>query len=232
VDANVSVGDSHHDGAASRAVTALQKIMVGRIERFLRRRARDHGVPRSERAHTGAVIAIQRFGSRLNLHIHFHAVIPDAVWVLRDGALVVVNLPPPSDDDVDTIVRDVCRRVTAYIDRRTDDGTLSAPTTDDDCDNARDLAQLVLSDTVARKPSILDDFPAAAPSPRKLTAHCDGFSLECKPSVTAADRAGLERLLPTWVTRPTISCPGTIGNIELTPFAARLVDIRMANPRE
>jgi hypothetical protein len=34
-----------------------------------------------------------------------------------------------------------------------------------------------------------------APSPRKLTAHCDGFFLDCKPSVTAADRAGLERLL-------------------------------------
>jgi hypothetical protein len=50
-------------------------------------------------------------------------------------------------------------------------------------------------DTVARKPSILDDFPAAAPSPRKLTAHCDGFSLECKPTGAAADRAGLERLL-------------------------------------
>ncbi len=69
------------------------------------------------------------------------------------------------------------------------------PTTDDDCDDARDLAQLVLTDTVARKPSILDDFPAAAPSPRRLTAYRDGFSLECKPTVAAADRAGLERLL-------------------------------------
>jgi hypothetical protein len=38
--------------------------------------------------------------------------------------------------------------VSAYIDRRTDDN----------CDDARDLAQLVLSDTIARKPSIVDDF--------------------------------------------------------------------------
>ncbi len=111
-------------------VTALQKIMVRRIERFLRRHARDVGMPRKQRAHTGAVVAIQRFGSRLNLHIHFHAVMPDAVWILRDGALITVDLPPPTDDDVDTIVRDICRRVTAYIDRRTDDGTLAAPTTD------------------------------------------------------------------------------------------------------
>jgi uncharacterized DUF497 family protein len=143
-------------------VTALQKIVVRRIGRFLRRHARDHGVPRSQRAHTGAVVAIQRFGSRLNLHIHFHAVIPDTVWVLRDGALVTVDLPPPTDEDVDCIVRDICRRVTAYIDRRTNDGALTAPASDNDCDDARDLAQLVLTDTVTRKPSILDDFPAAA----------------------------------------------------------------------
>jgi hypothetical protein len=101
----------------------------------------------------------------------FHAVIPDAVWVLRYGALVTVDLPPPTDDDVETIVLDVCRRTTAHIDRRSEDGTLAAPTTDDDCDDARNLAQLALTDTVARKPIILDDFPAAPPSPRKLTAH-------------------------------------------------------------
>ena len=52
-----------------------------------------------------------------------------------------------------------------------------------------------LQHTVIRKPSILDDFPAAAPAKRKLTAHCDGFSLECKPNVAPTDRAGLERLL-------------------------------------
>ncbi len=176
-------------------VTALQKIMVRRIERFLRRHARDHGRPRSERAHTGAIVAIQRFGSRLNLHIHLHAVIPDAVWVLRDGALITVDLPPPTDDDIDTIGRDICRRVTAHIERRTNDETLAAPSSDDDCDDARELAQLVLTDTIARKPSILDDFPAAAPAKRKLTAHCDGCSLECKPTVAPTDRAGLERLL-------------------------------------
>ncbi len=33
-------------------VTALQKIMIRRIERFLRRRARDLGVPRGEPAHS------------------------------------------------------------------------------------------------------------------------------------------------------------------------------------
>jgi Putative transposase len=143
-----------------------------------------------------SVIALRAFARSLHIwHIHLHAVIPDAVWVLRDGALVTVDVPSPTNDDVDIIVRDICRRVTAYIDRRTNDGTLAAPSFDDDCDDARDLAQLVLTDTVTRKPSILDDFPAAAPTKRRLTAHYDGFSLECKPNVAATDRPGLERLL-------------------------------------
>ena len=151
---------------------------------------------RSGASAPASVIPLRAFARSLHIwHIHCHAVIPDAVWVLRDGALVSVDLSPPTDDDVDTIVRDICRRVTVYIERCTDNGALAAPSTDDECDDARDLAQLVLPDTVARKPSILDDFPAAAPSPRKLTAYCDGFSLECKPSVAAADRGGLERLL-------------------------------------
>ena len=83
----------------------------------------------------------------------------------------------------------------AHIDRRTDYGSLAAPSTDDDRDDARDLAQLGLTDTITRKPRVLDDFPAAPPAPRKLTAHCDGCSLECKPTFAAHDRAGLERLL-------------------------------------
>jgi hypothetical protein len=85
-------------------------------------------VPRNRRAHTSAVVAIQRFGSHLGYpassvrsltphwHIHLHAVISDAVWILRDGALVTIVLPPPTYDDVETIVFDIWRRTTAYID--------------------------------------------------------------------------------------------------------------------
>ena len=51
------------------------------------------------------------------------------------------------------------------------------------------------SATKAARSPILDDFPAAALTKRRLTAHCDGFSLKCKPNVAATDRPGLERLL-------------------------------------
>jgi hypothetical protein len=150
-------------------VTALQKIMVRRIERFLRRRARGHGVPRDERTHTGAVVAIQRFGSRLNY---------PAPSVRSFAPCLAYSFPrrdPP--------------RCLGFARRRAHRRRFSAT------GRRRYLAQLVLADIVARKPSILDDCSTAAPSPRKLIAHCDGFSLECKPCVASTDRAGLEGLL-------------------------------------
>jgi hypothetical protein len=186
MDADVSVADSRHDGAACGARHRAAENH-GSSHRAISAptRTRPRRTAQPTRGHRRRV-AIQRFGSRLNLHIHLHAVISDAVWIERDGALVIVELPPPTDDDVDTIVREISRRTTADTDRRTDDGTLSAPATDDAFDDARGLAQLVLSDTIAHKPSILDDFPTAAQSLRKLTARCDGFSLERKPCVAAA----------------------------------------------
>ena len=41
----------------------------------------NRGTPlrRGTRILTGAVVSIQRFGSRLSLHVHLHAVVPDAV---------------------------------------------------------------------------------------------------------------------------------------------------------
>ncbi len=87
-------------------------------------------VCRAANAHTlCAVVAIQRFGSRMNLHIYFHAVIPAAVWALRD-ALVVIDLQSTIDDDIDDIVGDICHRVTTYIDRRTNDGSRAAKAID------------------------------------------------------------------------------------------------------
>ena len=49
----------------------------------------------------GAVTFIQRFGSALNLNIHFHALLPDGVFVrAHDGAVTFVGIAPPSDDDI------------------------------------------------------------------------------------------------------------------------------------
>ena len=61
---------------------------------------------------TGAVTLIQRFGSALNLNIHFHILFLDGVYVYRD------NRPPrfkrvkaPAKDELEDLVQLISRRV-------------------------------------------------------------------------------------------------------------------------
>jgi len=40
----------------------------------------------------GAVTFVQRFGSAVNLNVHFHCVVPDGVWVREEGVVRFVPL--------------------------------------------------------------------------------------------------------------------------------------------
>ena len=49
---------------------------------------------------TGAVTLIQRFGSALNLNIHFHMLCLDGAYTLENGRLCFRRVPPPSDAEL------------------------------------------------------------------------------------------------------------------------------------
>ena len=68
---------------------------------------------------TGAVTLIQRFGSALNLNIHFHILFLDGVYVYRD------NRPPrfkrvkaPAKDELEDLVQLISRRVGRCLERQ------------------------------------------------------------------------------------------------------------------
>lgn len=176
-------------------VTLVQARLVRVLTNYWRRRAREvlavRGVlRRGATLQSGAVVAIQRFGSRLNLHVHVHLVMPDCVWQrMSDGTLMQLDLAPPTDEDVMALVRTVCRKVTLAVEKwHTARG--DAEPSDED---AADVAALVLAD-IPKSPPRIDEVPSE-PVTRRLAAMCDGYSLECKPNVAPHDRAGLERLL-------------------------------------
>ena len=79
----------------------------------LRARARARGDSRGRHA---AVTVVQRFGSSLNLNVHFHSLVAEGVWV--DGAdgprFVAVKVGP---DDVEWVVRRVHRMVSRLLGR-------------------------------------------------------------------------------------------------------------------
>jgi hypothetical protein len=62
------------------AVTLVLGVVYRTISGFLLRRA---GLTRAS-GHTGAVTVVQRFGSALNLNVHFHLLFLDGVYVNDD----------------------------------------------------------------------------------------------------------------------------------------------------
>ena len=91
-----------------------------RIWHELRRWYHDRGLLRGVGAgDTGAVIVVQRFGSALNLNVHFHMLLLDGVFAEdHEGVLRWQTLPAPTDDEVQALVDTMSRRVEAWLARQ------------------------------------------------------------------------------------------------------------------
>ena len=68
-------------------IAPVLQIFLRAIFAWQRRAARKIVVDKTIRLETGAVTFIQRFGSSVNLHVHFHAVLPDGVFTKGDDGL-------------------------------------------------------------------------------------------------------------------------------------------------
>src|SRR5205823_6373843 len=61
---------------------------------------------------TGTLTSVQRFGGSVNVHLHFHTLVLDGVFVREgDGTLRFHPASPPTDDDVHRVVARVRRRL-------------------------------------------------------------------------------------------------------------------------
>ena len=139
-------------------------------------------------AHVGMVCLTQRFTSQLLVFPHFHAIVPDGVFVPQpDGSCVFSMLPKMKDADVERLLRRVIRRVLPLVDGALQDDPPQMSCLDWGEDEPRD-----------RRP--LD--PEALQG--RLCARLDGFSLHAARRIHQNDRAGLEALLQ-YALRPPIS---------------------------
>ena len=85
----------------------------------LRRRARNRWGERAEQC--GAVTFIQRFGSALNLNVHFHTLALDGVYPYnpgRDKSPRFLPLPPPEPGEVARVLSGAARRIQRVIEAR------------------------------------------------------------------------------------------------------------------
>jgi Putative transposase len=88
-------------------------LHVSRANPYYVNQAATHGSPRGQ-VHPGSVTFIQRFGSALNLNVHFHLLFLEGVYLeCADQGRKPRFLAgePPTDTDITDVIQKISRRV-------------------------------------------------------------------------------------------------------------------------
>ncbi len=169
-------------------------------------------------ARTGAVTLIQRFGSALNLNIHFHMLFLDGVYVeSHDGKLRFRQISRPTTGELHELLHRIAHRVARYLERQgllerdVENSYLALENLGEDVSAMPDLYghsityRVALGPQQGKKVFSLQTLP---PSPghdnRARLAKEAGFSLHAGVAARADQRDKLERLC-RYITRPAVS---------------------------
>ena len=172
-------------------------------------------------AQTGAVTLIQRFGSALNLNIHFHMLFLDGVYIGgSNGRLIRFRqVKAPNRDELTRLTHTIAHRVARYLERQglieRDTGNLyltpkAVDASDEDPSNqlmgSSISYRIAVGPQQGRKVFTLQTLPdAGLDNPlSNSVGETAGFSLHAGVATKANERAKLERLC-RYITRPAIS---------------------------
>jgi hypothetical protein len=171
-------------------------------------------------AQTGAVTLIQRFGSALNLNIHFHMLFLDGVYIdFRYGANPSFRwVKAPTIDEITQLTQTIARRVGRYLERQglleRDTGNIfltqdAAFAPDENASNhllgSSITYRIALGSQQGRKVMTLQTIPDCGDDPfTTRVGNVAGFSLHAGVATKANERAKLERLC-RYITRPAAS---------------------------
>jgi ribosomal protein S27E len=172
---------------------------------------------KKKEAFTGAVTLIQRFGSALNLNIHFHMLFLDGVYV-SDGAgnLAFRCNKAPTVEQLTALLHTISQRVASFLERRglleRDEGNSYLTLDGLDEDPMQDIHSHSVTYRIAMGPqrgrkvfTLLTippkpDLPAGSDRVAKLA----GFSLHAGVAAKAHQRDKVERLC-RYISRPAVS---------------------------
>jgi ribosomal protein S27E len=178
--------------------------------------ARQAGYPKGE-APTGAVTLIQRFGSALNLNIHFHMLFLDGVYVQHaSDRQCFQRTAPPTVEQLHVLLHQISERVARFLERRgileRDEGSSYLTLDGLEEDPLQDIHAHSVTYRVAigpqkgRKVFALQTIPPK-PEPSQdnaRVAKLNGFSLHAGVAARAHQRKKVERLC-RYIARPAIA---------------------------
>ena len=173
-------------------------------------------------AQTGAVTLIQRFGSALNLNIHFHMLFLDGVYVATGERLIFRRVSLPTLAALEALVRVIGERVARALECQgvlvRDLGNSFLTLDSSDVSAFDDLLGHSITYRVARGPQqgrkafTLQTVPAAIDTIDGNLARAASFSLHAGVACEAHEQEKLERLC-RYITRPAVSTE----RLSLTP---------------
>jgi len=167
---------------------AVLKILIRRVQHHYRQRLR---LPKGK---TGSVTVIQRFGSALNLNVHFHVLMLDGLYEETDGRLVFHRCPSLLTRHVETLVVDVATRAERWLHKQDSDD-------DPDCALAEIQAASIQGRSTGQRASRVQTLGGRQIKLPPRCASYGGYNLHGNTVVPAKRRGELERLC-RYVLRP------------------------------
>ena len=200
-----------YDGKLCRAASHAATLEIFRFQRLQARR--QLGLPTARCAHPGALVAVQRFGSALNLNVHFHSLLLDGVYVLDAfGLPTFMALPQPTLAELDQVARRIAQAILVLLRR----WRIWLDFTDEDEDPVAQrssglagLARASLMGTLVfgaagARPVRFQDAPVREMLQVERSGKALGFSLDAEVRVSAHKRLHRERLC-RYLLRPPLA---------------------------
>lgn len=194
------------------ALTRVLAVVTRAIAGFVLARA---GLTRAT-GHTGAVTLVQRFGSALNLNIHFHMLFLDGAYRLDEAAQAVFRaVSAPGPKDLQQLVEQIAARIgrtlerSGLIERDLESAWLTTgaePGALDDLIGHSITYRIAVGPRAGQKLFTLQTLPTRPleASDGNGAARSGGFSLHAGVAIAPRQREKLERLC-RYVSRPPIA---------------------------
>ena len=208
---------------AIRYMASTNKVLQDKIHKIIRRAINNYyeSLFPNQKSWPGAISFCQRFGSALNLNLHWHILYLDGVYYYNShGELKFKNSPSPSNIDIDRVLTNISQDVIKLLQK---EGILDKEqeTILIDYDT---LVEIAPSYAKAKQASTINYIGlgqnAGYPVKRigrglgyteqevrftgELCGEKNGFTLHAKTKINATDRQGLERLI-SYMSRPPVA---------------------------
>ena len=206
-----------------RFVLANHPQVMGKVLAIVNRAISTHLINKAgfkvSQAHTGAVTLIQRFGSALNLNLHFHVLFIDGVFSLKgNGQLRFHRVNAPTSKELNALVAAISERVARYLERQgwlardeqSDHLTLALEEGDEDTlqqlQGHSITYRIAMGPHAGRKVLTLQTIPAREEEEygTDQLGRIGGFSLHAGVAVNTRERKKLERIC-RYISRPALS---------------------------